>query len=149
MKPAFSDKITINSPITEVFSFISDISNGTKLNTDVVEVVKLTEGPISKGTKFKEVKTIRSRRAEAFIEVAQYEPSKAFSARSDANGLIVTYHYQMNEEANGTQVSFQCEVQTSGIVMALTKPLIIKILKREDGDHLKNIKRVLETTSVE
>jgi carbon monoxide dehydrogenase subunit G len=147
MKPAFSDNITINCPISEVFHFISDISNGPKLNEDIIEVVKLTDGPIAVGTKFKEAKTIRGRNAEAIIEVVQYQPTSVFSARSEANGLIVTYQYQMNEEANGTRVNFQCEVKTSGIVMSLTKPLIIKILKREDGDHLKTVKKVLETTS--
>lgn len=149
MKPAFSDIITINRPISEVFAFISDISNGPKMNENIVNVDKLTEGPIRVGSLFKETRVIRGRNAAATIEVVQYNPTKEFSARSDSNGLIVTYHYQMSEVTDGTEVSFQCEVKTSGIVMLLFKPLLIKILKQEDGDHLKDIKRVIESQDMQ
>jgi carbon monoxide dehydrogenase subunit G len=144
MKSAFSDKITINRPISEVFEFISDLSNGPKMNEDIIKVEKVTEGPITAGTTFIETRVIRGRNAEATIEIVQYTPTKAFVVQSDSNGLKVTYHYQLSEVTNGTEVSFQCEVKTSGIIMLLTKPFIIKILKQEDGDHLKNIKKALE-----
>lgn len=149
MKPAFTDKITINRPISEVFEFITDFSNGPKMNEDIINVEKLTEGPVRIGSKFKETRVIRGRNAEAAIEVVKYNPSEEFSAQSVSNGLIVTYHYQMSEVTDGTTVSFQCEVKTSGIIMALTKPFLIKILKQEDGDHLKDIKRVIESPDVQ
>lgn len=145
MKPAFSDRINIDRPITEVFEFISDLRNGPKMNEDIIKVEKLTEGPIAVGSKFIETRVIRGRNAEAKIEVVQYEPSTVFSAQSDANGLKVTYHYQLSEGNLGTNVKFHCEVKTSGIIMTITKPLIIKILKKEDGDHLKYIRRALES----
>jgi hypothetical protein len=146
MKPAFSDKITINRPLTEVFEFISDVRNGPKMNEDIIKVEKLEEGPIGVGSQFIETRMIRGRQTEAKIEVVKYEPSIAFSAQSDANGLKVTYHYQLSEGNLGTSVKFQCDIKTSGIVMLLTKPLIIKMLKREDAEHLKYIRRALETT---
>jgi uncharacterized membrane protein len=146
MKPAFSEMITINRPVAEVFEFISDLSNGPKMNEDIISVEKLTDGPISVGSKFKEAKMIRGRNAEATIEVVQYKPSEAFSAQSEANGLKVIYHYQMSESTDGgTYVHFKCEVKTSGIIMSLTKPLIVKMLKQEDGDHLKSVKQVMES----
>jgi hypothetical protein len=145
MKPAFSDKTTIDRPITEVFEFISDLRNGPKMNEDILNVEKLTDGPIGVGSKFKETKVIRGRNTEAMIEVVQYEATTAFSAQSEVNGLKVTYHYQLSEGNNGTIVKFHCEVKTSGLIMSITKPLIIKILKKEDGDHLTYIRRVLES----
>ncbi|MHC0036369.1 SRPBCC family protein [Pseudoneobacillus sp. C159] len=146
MKPAFSDMITISRPVAEVFEFISDLSNGPKMNEDIISIEKLTDGPIGVGSKFKETKIIRGRNAEATIEVVQYIPSEAFSAQSEANGLKVIYHYQMSESTNGTYVHFKCEVKTSGMIMTLTKPLIVKMLKQEDGDHLKSVKRALESS---
>jgi uncharacterized membrane protein len=149
MTHAFTDQITINRPISEVFEFISDFNNGPKMNEDILNVEKLTEGPLRIGSKFIETRLIRSRNAKATIEVVKYNPSEEFSARSDSNGLIVTYHYQMSEVTDGTAVSFQCEVKTSGIIMSLTKPFLIKILKQEDGDHLKDIKRVMESQDIQ
>jgi carbon monoxide dehydrogenase subunit G len=144
MKPAFTGKTTIDCPINEVFDFISDLRNGPKMNEDILSVEKLTEGPIGVGSKFKETKVIRGRNAEAMIEVVQFEANKAFSAQSEVNGLKVTYHYQLSEGNTGTIVKFQCEIKTSGLIMTLTKPLITKILKKEDGDHLTYIRRALE-----
>jgi carbon monoxide dehydrogenase subunit G len=145
MKPAFTGKTTIDCPINEVFDFISDLRNGPKMNEDILSVEKLTEGPIGVGSKFKETKVIRGRNAEAMIEVVLFEANKAFSAQSEVNGLKVTYHYQLSEGNNGTIVKFQCELKTSGLIMTLTKPLIAKILKKEDGDHLTYIRRALES----
>jgi carbon monoxide dehydrogenase subunit G len=144
MKPAFTGKTTIDCPINEVFDFISDLRNGPKMNEDILSVEKLSEGPIGVGSKFKETKVIRGRNAEAMIEVVQFEANKAFSAQSEVNGLKVTYHYQLSEGNTGTIVKFQCEIKTSGLIMTLTKPLITKILKKEDGDHLTYIRRALE-----
>lgn len=145
MKPAFTGKTTIDCPISEVFDFISDLRNGPKMNEDILSVEKLTEGPIGVGSKFKETKVIRGRNTEAMIEVVLFEANKAFSAQSEVNGLKVTYHYQLSEGNNGTIVKFQCELKTSGLIMTLTKPLIAKILKKEDGDHLTYVRRALES----
>lgn len=144
MQPSFSEKITILRPITEVFEFTSNFHNAPKINDSIKKIEKLTEGPIGVGTKFKETKEIRGRNAEATIEVVQYNPTKNYSIRSEANGLGVTYHYQFEEVAYGTLVEFLCEIKTKGLVMALTKPLIVKMLKQEDSDHLKNLKLALE-----
>ncbi|MFD2444231.1 hypothetical protein ACFSO7_09640 [Bacillus sp. CGMCC 1.16607] len=145
MKPAFTDKIMINVPKLEVFEFISDLRNGSKMNEDILSVEKLTEGPIEIGTKFKETKIIRGRNTEATIEVIEYTSLKAFSATSEANGLKVTYHYHLSEIPNGTLVNFQCEIKTSGIIMFITKPFITKIIIQEESDRLINIKRALES----
>jgi hypothetical protein len=45
-------------------------------------------------------------------------------------------------------VDFKGDIHTSGLVMKLTKPIIRKILKKEDGDHLKKLKSLLESETV-
>lgn len=144
MKPSFADKLIIRRPLQEVFDFASNLANAPQIMDNIMKTEKLTEGPIGVGTKFKETRGIRGREADAIIEIIQFNPPESYSVRSEANGLIVTYHYSFKEVENGTEVEFQCIVKTSGIVMAVTKSLIVKILKQEDADHLKNLRRVLE-----
>ncbi|WP_108672439.1 SRPBCC family protein [Peribacillus acanthi] len=144
---AFSDSVTIKKNIQEVFSFTINMENSNKIMPNVKQTEKITEGPLAEGTKFKETRVIRGREAAAIIEFIKLIPNKAFSVKSVTQGIEVIYHYRFNEVAEGTKVDFECEVNASGIMMKLIKPLFIKILKKEDGDHLKNLKKVVEEES--
>ncbi|CAG9620050.1 SRPBCC family protein [Sutcliffiella rhizosphaerae] len=142
------DSIVISKPVEEVFSFVSDMDNSTKIMGNVVEIEKLTEGPLQVGSKFKETREIRGRKAASIIEFIKYEPNEHYSVKSEVNGLTVVYHYDFKPTLEGgTTVNFQGDIHTSGIIMKLTKPIIRKILKKEDGDHLQQLKRVLEETT--
>ncbi|WP_163100849.1 SRPBCC family protein [Peribacillus alkalitolerans] len=142
---AFSDTITIHKPIDEVFSFSTNMENSNKIMPNVKQTVKITDGPITVGTQFKETRVIRGRDAEAVIEIIKYIPNQAYSVKNVTQGMEVIYHYQFNKVVEGTKIDFQCEVNASGIMMKLIKPLFIKILKKEDGDHLHHLKKAVES----
>jgi uncharacterized membrane protein len=142
---AFSDTVTIQKPIQEVFSFSTNMENSNKIMPNVKQTVKMTEGPIAEGTQFKETRVIRGKEADAVLEIIKFIPNQAFSVKSVAQGIEVIYNYQFKEVAEGTQVDFECEVKASGIMMKLIKPLFIKILKKEDGDHLRHLKNAVES----
>ncbi len=148
--PDIQDSVIISKPVEEVFAFASDMDNSTKIMENVVAIEKLTEGPLQVGSKFKETREIRGRQASSIIEFTEYVPSERYVVKSEANGLKVVYHYDFKPTVEGgTKVKFQGDIYTSGIIMKLTKPIIRKILKKEDGDHLNQLKRLMEGTADE
>ncbi|KMJ59250.1 hypothetical protein AB685_09375 [Bacillus sp. LL01] len=148
--PDIQDSVIISKPVEEVFSFASNLDNSTQVMENVVAIEKLTDGPLNVGSKFKETREIRGRKASSIIEFTEYIPNERYAVKSETNGLKVIYYYDFKPTVEGgTKVHFQGDIHTSGIIMKLTKPIIRKILKKEDGDHLNQLKRLIEGTADE
>ena len=59
------------------------------------------------------------------------------------SGIQTVYRYNFQPERDGTRIDLVCEVKAKGI-NKLMLPLVVSILKKEDGDHLQRVKKVLE-----
>jgi hypothetical protein len=59
------------------------------------------------------------------------------------SGIQTVYRYNLQPESDGTRIDLVCEITARGI-KKLMLPLVAAILKKEDGDHLQRVKRVLE-----
>ncbi|WP_066296520.1 SRPBCC family protein [Bacillus sp. FJAT-29937] len=140
----FRSSVIIHKPVSEVFHYMASMENVPELMPNVVKMEKLTEGPIGKGTKFKESRSVRGNTVNAEIELIEYKQDQTFATRGNSNGLITEYVYAFHEIEEGTQVELDAFVKTSGLRMKLTKGFIVKMIKREDGFQLEYLKEMLE-----
>jgi len=140
----FRSSAIIDKPVHEVFQYVASMEHMPEIMPNVVKVEKLTEGDIGKGTLFKETRQVRGTTISADIEVLEFEQDKLFKTSTDSNGLITEYVYTFHEIAEGTQVELDAFIKTTGLRMKLTKGLIVKMIKREDGFQLEYLKEVLE-----
>jgi hypothetical protein len=63
--------------------------------------------------------------------------------KNETDGIETVYRYTFHPEENGTRVDLVCEVKGSG-AKKLIVPVVVSVLKKEDGDHLKRLKQALE-----
>lgn len=140
----FQSSIIIHKPVEEVFNYILDVDHIPNIMPNVVRLEMVTEAPIRKGSKFIETRSIRGRKAQAEIEVVQFDRNKRYSTISVANGITITYKYSFEPIDEGTQVQFEGFVQIKGIFGFLSRRALIKILKQEDGYLLQYLKEALE-----
>ncbi|KAB2333133.1 hypothetical protein F7731_16475 [Cytobacillus depressus] len=145
----FRSSVIINKPIAEVFQYITSMENTPEIMPNVVKMEKLTEGPIGKGTKFKETRSVRGKKVNAEIEMVGFKQDHSFTTRSNSNGLIVEYAYAFHEIEEGTQVELDAFVKTSGLIMKMTKRFIVNMIKKEDGFQLEYLKDMLEESKSE
>jgi hypothetical protein len=145
----FKRDIVIDAPVEKVFEAATNVNNFKEIMVNVVEVQLLTEGPFQKGTKFKEVREIKGRKAEAIIEVLECVTNEKYSVKSENNGLFVEYRYVFKPQGEATLIQFEGIIQTKGIMNNLFKPIITSIIKKEDGDHLLYLKQFIEQHSEE
>ncbi|MFD1019791.1 SRPBCC family protein [Thalassobacillus hwangdonensis] len=141
---AFRQSVLINAPLDEVFNTATDFDNSPEIMDNVVEVEKLTEGPVGTGTKVKEVREIRGRKAEATLEIVEFVPNAKYSVQSVHGGVTIIYHYQFSDSGEGTRVEFNGELKTKGLKNLLMKPLMTAVIKKEDSDHLEKLKKYIE-----
>ena len=130
-------------PPKEVFDFITASENAPKIVNSVTSMVKLTEGLPRVGTRYRESRLMHGKEQQAELEIVEYEPTQKYAVQNVTEGIETVYRYNFQPERDGTRIDLVCEVKTKGI-KKLMLPLVAAILKKEDGDHLQRVKKVLE-----
>ena len=130
-------------PPKEVFDFITASENAPKISQSVKSIVKLTDGPTRVGTRYRETRLMGGKEQEAELEIVEFEPTQRYSMQNLTEEIETVYRYNFQPEKAGTRIDLVCEVKAKGI-KKLMLPLVASILKKEDGDHLQRVKKVLE-----
>lgn len=130
-------------PPREVFDFIANSENASKIVHSVTSMVKLTEGPPRVGTRYRETRLMNGREQHAELEVVEFEPTRKYAVQNVTSGIETVYRYNIQPERDGTRIDLVCEIKAKGIKKLLL-PLVAAILKKEDGDHLQRVKKVME-----
>jgi hypothetical protein len=130
----------------DVFDFITTSDNAPRVVSSVRSMVKLTEGPVRVGTRYRETRLMDGKEQQAELEVVVYEPDQKYAVKNVTEGIETVYRYTFHPESNGTRVDLACDVKAGG-VKKLMLPMVVSILKREDGDHLQRLKKAMESES--
>jgi carbon monoxide dehydrogenase subunit G len=134
----------IAKPPREVFGVLSDPTEATKFLDNITESRKLTEGPVAVGTTFRETRVVNGKEASADLVVSAYEPDTHVGISTEAEGIRVSYRYDLSSEGPGTRLRWVCELEAGGL-RKMMLPMVAAIMKKEDGDHLQRLKAYLET----
>ena len=127
----------------DVFEVLSDPTRATAFLDNIKESKQLTDGPIGVGTKFRETRVVNGKEASADLLVSDYEPDTHIGISTEAEGIKVVYHYRLLPEDGGTRLTWTCELEASRL-RKMMLPMVAAIMKKEDGNHLKQLKAYLE-----
>ena len=133
----------VTRPPKEVFDFITASENAPKIVQSVTGMVKLTEGAPRVGTRYRETRLMHGKEQHAELEIVEFEPARRYAVQNVTSGIETVYRYNIQPEKDGTRIDLICEDKAKGI-KKLMLPLVAAILKKEDGDHLQRVKKVLE-----
>jgi uncharacterized protein YndB with AHSA1/START domain len=74
----------INRPVDHVFAFVADMENEPQWHTDALEVKRLSEGHVGKGTSFQvQFRPSPMGPSEGTVDLLEFEPGRRIVARSD------------------------------------------------------------------
>ena len=109
--------ISLSKPVEEVFAFLSDPNNQTKLNDTLSEVV--LDGPVEVGTKFKMKGSVMGRDFETDNEIVALEKNKTFAIKTFAAppASDITNTYTFEKEGDGTKLTLAMDsvIMTGGV----------------------------------
>ncbi|WP_188207724.1 SRPBCC family protein [Alkalibacillus aidingensis] len=145
----FKREVFVNAPVEQVFQKIARYEYAEEKLDHIVKIEILTNSEVQKGTEIKETRDIKGRQVDAIWKVSDYQPNQRFTVKSDQNNLHLIYNYDFEEETGGTRIKFTGNIKTSGMRNLIYKPLIKRIIIKEDGDHLKKAKEYIEKTTQE
>ena len=134
----------VNEVPDAVMAFAVDPANAPKVMKDVVKMEQVSPGPLQVGTVYEETRMMRGNPTTTELKVVAYDPTmRTYAVSAEQSGLTATYRYTFQPEKGGTRINLVCETKGTGL-KKLTAPLFAQILKKEDGDHLQNLKAAIE-----
>lgn len=139
----FKNKLEINRPVADVFSFISNFENMPKWNYFVLEVRKLSEGSIGLNTTFRQVRKTDTQE----YKITEFEPNRRVTVETlpPYSKLIMRFTFEQENNHN-TLLTDDWEVDTG-------KPAFVERLaggnvKSAVAENLQKLKQLLETGKV-
>lgn len=153
---AFSDEVVIQRPLPEVFAMASDLRRAPEWLPAITRVERIGEAddaPLRVGSRWKETRLMGKRECAAEIEVAAYRGPEdtgptgpcEYAARAAAMGVEAVYHYSFEADGpDATRVRLDATTQGRNLVGKLFAPMMLKAMKKQDGDQLQALKGALE-----
>ena len=133
----------LNRPVDQVFAFLTEYQNLRSWQSNLVENEQLTEGPLRVGTRFREVRRTGPGQSEIQGEITDFEPNKRLSTRTTTKPQV-TVSYFLERESDGTRLSYQFVMLTSGL-MRLLEPMIAGSIKKDTEMDFQKLKSILES----
>jgi len=109
--------VSINKPVKDVFAFLADLNNQTKLNNTLSEIVM--SGPVEVGTKFKLKGTVMGRDFDTDNEIIALEQDKTFGfktfAAPPASDVTNTYTFESEGDRTKLTLAMDSVIMTGGV----------------------------------
>ena len=142
-----AQSVTVNRPVAEIWTFISNFENTTRWSRGVLEARQTSEGPMGVGSTLQTVVRAFGRRRTASYLVTEYEPNTAFAFEVTSGVMTSKARFSVEpaEAEAGTRLTASGEVDAVGPYKLLA-PILVRTLKRHSEDDLANLKRILEAS---
>ena len=104
----------IQAPVERVFEIFADIpGTGTRISA-ITRLEMLSEGPIGRGTRWRETRVMFGREAVEVMWISEFDPPRSYSVEAENSGAKYLTRYDFISENGGTRVvlTFGAEAQT-------------------------------------
>jgi uncharacterized protein YndB with AHSA1/START domain len=140
---ALQTSIDIDSPIEEVFAYVSDPANLPAWNSAVQDVRTTSAGANGPGSTYELKRQLPTGGATNQLEIIARQQPHEFAIRTTAGPTPFLYRYRFAVENGKTIVQLDGEVELGGVA-ALMPPLAKAAVKHGVDDNLATLKQILE-----
>jgi hypothetical protein len=126
----FEHEITLQKDIDEIFSFIANVENNPKWDSDCIMAKITSEGPIGEGTVGKSVLNILGRSYDSTFIYDEYDLPHLVSKHITAGHIEMKVTDGLKEVENGTQLTHYLEITHKG-PKKLMEPFLAKRIKNQ------------------
>ena len=140
---------TVAAPPERVFAALSDPAQVEKWMTGLVRFERLTDGPLGKGTKLRQVRKMFGREAAEVFEVTEYDPPRAFGLFCDgrlgsSKKGEYRFRYVLEPRAGGTEVLFTGDIGGIGRFMEFIGRLFMGFMCKALSKDMREMKAYVE-----
>jgi len=146
--PRFTFSTHIAAPPERVFEKSTDFEHAPEFLSGVERTEVVTDGPVAKGTTWRETRVMFGKEHTETLEVADFNPPKSLRIGCDSCGVIWDSEFRFTPEKGGTRVDLVMEgkAQTfwARVMGAVMMPMMARSIKKAIEQDLADIKCVCE-----
>lgn len=139
-------QIMISRPVETVFDYVADQTNEPDYNPRMIRSVRMTEGPIGPGTKFRAEVRSAGRTVSMVVEFTDFVRPWRLASVTTMEQADIDYLLWFESVPEGTLLHWSSDVRPSGWSRVLT-PLIGWLGSRQEQETWEGLKRHLEAAS--
>ena len=144
----FELSAVIKRPIEESFVFLTNLENDVKWHSAFVEVRNTSERSLGVGARFLVFEGPFGRRTSGTeYEVTVYEPNRIAAWKTVSGPLQLKFWRTFERVDGGTRFTVRYEGIPRGFIK-LVWPLITRMVKRQQGGDMLNLKDLMETRAL-
>ena len=138
---------TIAAPVGRVFETFTDLRNAPKRVPAILRLEVLTEGPIGKGTRFRETRKMFGKEATEEMEITEFDRDRSYSVAASSCGALYATRFDFRPEGQGTRVDFVFSATPTTFFAKLFSPLMkimVGPMKKLVEDDLTSLAQWIE-----
>ena len=135
--------IVIARPVEEVFAYVTDFRHSPEWQEGMLEVRKMTDGPLRVGTRFEFVRKLMGRKVDGAVEFVAYKPNSEARWTLIGGPMPGQASYLLESTPEGTNVTNTVELHPSGL-SRLAGPFIAASIRRQMSAAQRTLKELLE-----
>lgn len=139
---SFSNEMTVNRPVHDVFTFLAAFKNVPKWNHAITETVKTSPGPVTVGTTYRQRRHLPKVSEESFA-VTGFRMDSFLAIEGTLGPFPARVTYQLEPSGDGTVVRNTVELEMTG-PLRLVGGIAASRVKTSVAENLEVLKRLLE-----
>lgn len=145
--PQVTASTHIAAPPDRVFALFTDLRNAPSRVKAITALEVLTDGPIGKGTRFRETRTMFGRSCTETMEITGFDPPRSYTVAANSCGCLYRTEFAFRPDAGGTAVEFTFSATAQTFWAKLMAPLfglMASSLRKAVEKDLADLKAVAE-----
>ena len=141
---SFTNVVTIDRPVADVFAFVSDFENVPRWNYAISATSKASPGPVAVGTVFVQRRQIPKPSEERFT-VTDLAPDRRVAVEGTLGPFAARLSYEFEPAGEGTVLTNAVELEMGG-ALRLVGGIAASRVKAAIAENLGVLKQLLEAT---
>jgi|SRR5690242_3175887 len=139
--------IRIERSPADVFRYLGDgfFENYPKWSPEVVELERITDGPLQLGTVARQVRIDQGRRSETRFKINIYEPGKRLGFAGISDPFRCVYELKELDSPRSAELAFTFELIELQMFMLPFEKLIRVVVQEGAERTVRNVKRLTES----
>jgi uncharacterized protein YndB with AHSA1/START domain len=113
----------VAAPVERVFQLFTDIEHGSAHVSDIKRIEMLTQGPVRRGTRWRETRDTMGVSDSAEMEITSFERNRTYTISHHKAGVQIDTTFWFESAPGGTKVSVEFELESGGLPPGLLAPL--------------------------
>lgn len=119
----------ISAPVDRVYAQLMDLERWPETISAITKIEKLTKGPVTNGTRFKETRVMFGKEHAETMTFENVTPNKGYTLTASSCGMRYATTHTLTPEAGGTKLRFEMQSTPLTLGAKIMSPVMGAMLK--------------------